>query len=45
MTMYYYEFQDGYFCWTVGKLSAADLRAHDREHGKVVCIKNEKELR
>lgn len=45
MTMYYYEFSDGYFCWTAGKLSAAELRNHECEHGKVVCIMKEQGLR
>lgn len=33
---YYYQFEDGYFCYTAGKLSQIDLSHEVKKHGKLV---------
>ena len=38
MTTMMYVFADGYWCWVAGRLSAADLRAHTKEHGALVKV-------
>lgn len=38
MKTYYYEFQDGYFCYYAGKPSKIDLNTEIRQHGKVVMV-------
>lgn len=36
---FYYEFEDGYWCYFCGKPSQVDLAAEIRQHGKVVSSK------
>lgn len=36
---YFYRFEDGYFCWTSGKMDASDLYFETQTHGKVIEIK------
>lgn len=38
MTNYKYIFEDGYFCYTCGRLSRIDLKHETDNHGKVVSI-------
>jgi hypothetical protein len=38
MTVYKYVFEDGYFCYTYGKLSRIDLKHEIAEHGKVISM-------
>ena len=38
MKVWYYEFEDGYYCWTVGKMDKAQLAWEKRTHGKVVVM-------
>ena len=42
MKTYYYEYEDGYYCYYCGKPSAVDIKAEERKHGKVVRVKIEK---
>lgn len=35
--VYYYEFNDGYFCFTAGKMSKSDILCEVLKHGKL-CI-------
>ena len=39
MRTYFYKFADGYFCWTVGKLTGTDRAIHKREHGTIIIEK------
>ena len=34
--MYYYKFEDGYFLYTVGRLTRSDKAIETRKHGKIV---------
>ena len=36
MKTYFFQFQDGYFCYFAGKPSKLDLDNEIRKHGKVV---------
>lgn len=42
MKTYYYEYEDGYYCYYCGKPSAVDIKAEERKHGKVVRVKIDK---
>jgi hypothetical protein len=39
MKTYFYLFEDGYSCYTVGKLSKGDLYFETKKHGKLVRMK------
>ena len=39
MKTYFYQFEDGYFCYTAGKLGNLDMRYHIKEHGKLITMK------
>lgn len=39
MNTWYYEFADGYFCWTSGKMDRASKMWEIRNHGKLVVEK------
>jgi len=34
-----YRFEDGYFCYTAGRLSAVDKRNEIKKHGKIISEK------
>lgn len=36
MKTYYYEFADGYFCYTIGKMSGVDKTMHKHQHGAII---------
>lgn len=36
MITYYYEFEDGYFCWTVGRMDRAEKAWESQKHGKLL---------
>lgn len=33
---YYYVFEDGYFCWIAGRLSAIEKRNETKKHGRIM---------
>jgi hypothetical protein len=33
---YYYEFEDGYFMWSVGKLKGLERKVEEKKHGKII---------
>lgn len=33
---YYYQFEDGYFCYTAGRLNQIELSHEIKKHGKLV---------
>lgn len=35
---FYYQFSDGYFCYT-GKMNKSDILFEERQHGKLVLVK------
>ena len=39
MRTYYYEFADGYYCYTVGKMAKCEVAWEIRRHGKLVIEK------
>ena len=39
MRTYYYEFADGYFCYTAGKLSGSDKAMFRHQHGAIIIEK------
>ena len=39
MKTYLYTFEDGYFCYTMGKMSKVDLNWEIRKHGKLVSMR------
>jgi hypothetical protein len=39
MRTFYYEFTDGYFCFSSGRMSKSDLAWETRKHGKVIFEK------
>ena len=38
MKIWYYEFEDGYYCWTVGKMDRIQLAWEKKAHGKVTIM-------
>jgi hypothetical protein len=38
MKNYQYIFEDGYFCYSCGRLSRIDLHNEEVKHGKVISI-------
>ena len=38
MTVYKYVFEDGYFCYTCGKLSRIELKHEIVKHGEVISM-------
>ena len=42
MTTYYYEFADGYYCWTFDKMSRNDIAWTERTHGKLRIMRKAK---
>lgn len=36
MTTWLYVFEDGYFCWVAGRLSASDKAVEIRKYGRIV---------
>lgn len=38
----YYKFEDGYFCWTAGKLSKSERVYEVLKHGKIIIERKEK---
>lgn len=36
MRTFYYEFADGYYCYTVGRMSRSDVAWEVRKHGKLL---------
>ena len=36
-TTYYYKFEDGYFCWTAGRLTTSEKWMLIKEHGEMVA--------
>ena len=39
MRTYYYEFADGYYCYTVGQMSKTELAWEKQRHGAVVAMR------
>lgn len=39
MTTYYYEFADGYYCYTMGRMPKHDKIVKAREHGAIIFEK------
>ena len=39
MNGYYYEFEDGYFCWYCGKLKGLERKVEIKYHGKIIIEK------
>jgi len=33
---YYYEFEDGYFMWSAGKLRGLERKVEEKKHGKII---------
>lgn len=39
---YFYQFEDGYYCYTSGKLSKIDLDHETRKHGRLIKMEVQK---
>ena len=39
MRTFYYEFADGYYCFTSGRMPKHDRICHAREHGEILVEK------